>query len=95
MATILREASGEFDWVLLDTPPVGLLPDAQHIVRMADAVLLVIAAGATPYQLVQRAVAEVGPERILGTVLNRVQKGAIPMTSYYSHYYGHLHDESS
>jgi len=95
MATVLREASGEFDWVLLDTPPVGLLPDAQHIVRMADAVLMVIAAGTTPYTLVQRAVAEVGPDRIIGTVLNRVQEGAIPMTSYYKHYYGSLQDASS
>ena len=56
---------------------------------------MVIAAGTTPYKLVQRAVAEVGPDRIIGTVLNRVQEGAIPMTSYYKHYYGSVKDASS
>jgi len=95
MATILREAAGEHDWVFLDTPPVGLLPDAQHIVRMADAVLLVIAAGVTPYKLVQRAVAEVGAERILGTIMNRVDQESLPMTSYYSHYYGSAQGKSA
>ena len=95
MATILREASSEFDWVLLDTPPVGLLPDAQHIMRMADAVLLVIAAGVTPYKLVQRAVAEVGADRILGTIMNRVDQESIPMTSYYGHYYARSSDKPS
>jgi capsular exopolysaccharide synthesis family protein len=87
MATVIKEAASAFDWVLLDTPPVGLLPDAQHITRMADAVLLVIAAGVTPYTLVQRAVGEIGADRILGTILNRVNQDAIPMTSYYGHYY--------
>jgi capsular exopolysaccharide synthesis family protein len=88
MAAVVREAGREFDWVLLDTPPVGLLPDAQHVTRIADAVLLVIAAGVTPYNLVQRAVGELGADRILGTILNRVQQEAIPMTSYYRQYYG-------
>jgi Mrp family chromosome partitioning ATPase len=88
MASVIKEAASAFDWVLLDTPPVGLLPDAQHVTRMADAVLLVIAAGVTPYTLVRRAIAEIGADRILGTILNRVQETANPMTSYYQHYYG-------
>ena len=35
------------------------------------------------------------PDRIIGTILNRVQEGAIPMTSYYKHYYGSVKDASS
>lgn len=87
MASILREAAKAFDWVLVDTPPVGLLPDAQHLARLTDGVLLVIGAGSTHYEIVQRAIAEVGAERILGTILNRVPESAIPMTTYYNHYY--------
>src|SRR6185436_6969833 len=30
---VVREAGARFDWVLLDTPPVGLLPDAQFIAQ--------------------------------------------------------------
>jgi capsular exopolysaccharide synthesis family protein len=88
MASILREAVKTFDWVLVDTPPMGLLPDAQHLARLTDGVLLVIGAGSTDYKIVRRAIAEVGADRIVGTILNKVQESAIPMTTYYDHYYG-------
>jgi capsular exopolysaccharide synthesis family protein len=88
MASILREAVKTFDWVLIDTPPMGILPDAQHLARLTDGVLLVIGAGSTPYNIVQRAIAEVGADRIVGTILNRVQESAIPLSTYYDHYYG-------
>jgi len=88
MASILREAARTFDWVLIDTPPMGILPDAQHLARLTDGVLLVIGAGSTHYHMVQRAIAEVGADRIVGTILNRVDESAIPLTTYYDHYYG-------
>ena len=40
-----RRRRPSFDWVLLDTPPVGLLPDAQLLGRMAQAAIFVIRAG--------------------------------------------------
>jgi Mrp family chromosome partitioning ATPase len=46
---IIKDASAPFDWVLLDTPPVGLLTDAQLVARVSDGVLFVIAAGSTPF----------------------------------------------
>jgi capsular exopolysaccharide synthesis family protein len=67
-------AAERFDWVLIDTPPVGLLPDAQLIARLCDGVLFVIAAGSTPYALVKRSIDELGADRIIGTVLNRVKE---------------------
>jgi capsular exopolysaccharide synthesis family protein len=87
MRTVISEAAARFDWVLLDTPPVGLLPDAHLIARVSEGVLFVIAAGMTPYTLVQRAIAELGPERIIGTVLNRVAKDDMPVSTYYNRYY--------
>jgi len=82
----VKTAAERFDCVLLDTPPVGLLPDAQLVARLCDGVLFVIAAGATPYPLVKRAMDELGTERIIGTVLNRVERSALP--SNYGSYYG-------
>jgi capsular exopolysaccharide synthesis family protein len=84
---IIKDASARFDWVLLDAPPIGLLPDAQLIARLCENVLFVIAAGSTPYHLVQRGIAELGPERIVGTVLNRVQGRTLPVSDYYDGYY--------
>jgi len=93
MASLVEQCSNEFDWVLIDTPPVGLLPDAQVLARLIRAVVFVIAAGATPSTAVQRAIAELGSDCIIGTVLNRVDQRRIPDAGYYSRY-GYGYDES-
>jgi len=87
MKAVIAEAVARFDWVILDTPPVGLMPDAQLLARLADGVVVVIGAGATPYTLVQRVVSELGADQIIGTVLNRVDEATVPATGYYGHYY--------
>ena len=88
MRQLLDESSEQFDWVLLDAPPVGFMPDAGLLASMAQGVLFVIAAGSTPYHLVQRATTELGLDCIVGTVLNRVDDQNIPATGYYHDYYG-------
>ena len=50
--------------------------------------IVVIGAGSTPYTLVQRVIDELGPEQIIGTVLNRVEEQQPPANSYLSDYYG-------
>ncbi len=86
MGALIEECAKQFDWVLLDTPPVGLMPDAQVLARLTRAVVLVIAAGATPAAAVKRAVEELGPDAIIGTVLNRVDERQIPEAGYYVQY---------
>jgi capsular exopolysaccharide synthesis family protein len=81
------EMKARFDWVLIDTPPIGLLSDAQLIAGSCDGVIFVIAAGSTSYQLVKRSIAEVGPERIIGVVLNRVDEGELISHGYYGDYH--------
>jgi capsular exopolysaccharide synthesis family protein len=94
MRRVIEEARTRFDWVIVDTPPVGLLPDAKLLAEMADVALLVVQAGSTPYGLVQRAVSAIGREKILGVVLNRAddmvgQSGY----GYYSYYDGYGSDK--
>jgi Mrp family chromosome partitioning ATPase len=83
---IVSAAAAQFDWVLIDTPPIGLLPDAQLVARISEAVLFVVGAGVTPYGFVQRGIAALGPERIVGVVLNRVDESVTAVDSYYGHY---------
>jgi polysaccharide biosynthesis transport protein len=89
MGEVIRECAASFDWVLVDTPPVGLLSDAQVLARLVNGVIFVIAAGATPAAAVERAVSELGAESIIGTVLNRVENRYIPEANYYDEYYGY------
>ena len=87
MSTLLEESAKSFDWILVDAPPVTLLPDAHLLARLTRAVIFVIGAGSTPYPLVERAIADVGRESIVGTVLNRISDQNIPATEYYSEYH--------
>jgi succinoglycan biosynthesis transport protein ExoP len=87
MRTLVAEAASRFDWVLVDTPPVGLLSDANLVARVTDGVLFVIAADRTPFDLVQRGIEELGADRIVGTVLNRVDESSLHAHGYYGRYY--------
>jgi Mrp family chromosome partitioning ATPase len=88
MKSLLAEASSRYDWVILDTPPMGLLPDAQLLSGLADGVIVVVGAGTTPYPLVQRVINELGVDNIIGTVLNRVEEVNLPANDYHHDYYG-------
>jgi capsular exopolysaccharide synthesis family protein len=86
MRAILRWSAQAFDWVIVDTPPVALLPDANILARLVDGVLLVVGAGSTPYADVKRAVSTIGQDRIVGVVLNRSAEGK-RRDRYLSRYY--------
>jgi protein-tyrosine kinase len=85
---VLEAAASRFDWVLVDTPPVGMLTDAQIVSSLTDGVLFVIRAGRTDYSIVQRAIAELGVGRVVGTVLNYVDEKMMRLPSDYQTYYG-------
>jgi capsular exopolysaccharide synthesis family protein len=89
MNRILTEATQRFDWVIVDTPPVALLPDANLLAAMIDTALLVIGANSTPYPLIRRAIEAIGEQRILGVVLNRMAVADIVASyNYYGYGYG-------
>jgi capsular exopolysaccharide synthesis family protein len=88
MRALIEEAAEAFDWVLLDAPPVGIMPDANLLARLTQGVIFVVAAGMTPYKLVARAIADIGRDSIVGVVLNRMDADSIPQSDYYQEYYG-------
>lgn len=82
MQQLIADAAEAFDFVLIDTPPVTLIPDAGVLAPLADAVVLVIAAATTPYDAVERAVTTIGRDRILGTVLNKAEEASLGRYGY-------------
>jgi capsular exopolysaccharide synthesis family protein len=86
MHRLMTAATSTFDWVIIDTPPVGMLPDVGLLSSLADAVLLVVEAGGVRYDLVQRTVESIGADRIFGVVLNKVPERDI-VAAYGMHYY--------
>jgi protein-tyrosine kinase len=85
MRGLIDEARTRFDWVLLDTPPVALLPDAKVLAALADVALIVVLAGRTGYDAIQSAVDGIGRDRIFGVVLNGTAEPEL--TESYGAYY--------
>lgn len=82
---LLQEAAARYEWVILDTPPVGMISDAKLMAGLVDGVVFVIGAGSTGWQPAERAIAEIGRDRILGAVLNRVDQSETIPADYYRH----------
>ncbi len=80
---LLQKLAPLFDWVLLDSAPILPVSDAGLIAECCDGVLLVVRAKSTPFDLVQKAKKELGEDRLLGVVLNGVER----RDSYGSYYY--------
>jgi capsular exopolysaccharide synthesis family protein len=60
-----------FRYVIVDTPPTLLVPDAQIMASVADATILVAAADITPRAAVARALSMLEPANLFSVVLNR------------------------
>lgn len=59
-----------FDWVVIDSPPVLPLADTSVWARFADGILLVVRAGRTERQPLQRGLGALEQSRLLGLVVN-------------------------
>jgi protein-tyrosine kinase len=86
MRRVIVEGAERFDWVIVDTPPVALLPDAKLISSLADGAVLVIRSGYSPIDLIKRAIEALGREKILGVVFNGAEAQKHGNKAYYGYY---------
>jgi capsular exopolysaccharide synthesis family protein len=93
MRGLVDELRKHYDWILIDTPPVGAVSDPLILSTVTDGVIVVTGAEMVPRKAVLHTLERIHETgaRILGLVLNRAQieKHAY----YYSHYYGHYYGE--
>ncbi|HJC25108.1 MAG TPA: polysaccharide biosynthesis tyrosine autokinase [Candidatus Eisenbergiella merdavium] len=85
--TLVERFRAEYDYIIIDTPPLGSVIDSAIVARECDGVVLVIEAKAISYKFARtvKEQLERAECRILGCVLNKVEpKGG----AYYSKYYG-------
>ena len=84
---LLDKLAGEYRYVFVDAPPLGLVSDAERIGHMCDGAILCVRGGYTPKGAVRESVAQLGRAGcpLLGIVLNRV---ADSKSGYYHKYYG-------
>ena len=88
---LIEFARDQFDYVLIDCPPMGAAIDAAVISRSCDGAIIVVSQGTVSSRgiiNVKRQLENAGVH-ILGAVLNKVQmKKNTYYTSYYGSYYG-------
>jgi capsular exopolysaccharide synthesis family protein len=68
---LVREARRQFDYVIIDTPPVLPTPDSRLLAEWIDGYVIVVGADNTPRKLLEETLALLGPAKILGLVFNR------------------------
>ena len=79
MSTIINTLKAEYDYVIIDSPPILPLVDMNILTKIVDGLLLVVRAGKTPKDMVIKAVNSVSQDDILGIILN----GAEPSLNRY------------
>ncbi|MBO4939124.1 MAG: polysaccharide biosynthesis tyrosine autokinase [Oscillospiraceae bacterium] len=98
MQALLRWARKEFDFVVLDLPPMAEVSDAESIMELADASLLVVRQNTAVAPAVNKAIASLdsGKAKLLGCVLNNVSSTSLSSGQGYGYggygkygHYGH------
>jgi capsular exopolysaccharide synthesis family protein len=83
--TLFQKVSPQFDWIVIDSPPVLPLSDAVALRHHADGVLMVAKAACTSMKAVEDAMARLGKRHILGLLLNGIEKLDQPYSRYYQY----------
>jgi Mrp family chromosome partitioning ATPase len=85
MRNLLHEASQQYKYVVLDSPPLLNLADSRILAKLVDGVILVVGAGCTPRDLIHRAYVSAldAGSQVLGVAMNYVDTSV----GYYAHEY--------
>jgi polysaccharide biosynthesis transport protein len=89
MRDLIAELRDEFDYIVLDTPPLLSVVDALALATVADTVLLIVEWGRTPRASISEALKVLRPEahRVAGIVLNKVDLRQLQGYSYVGYHY--------
>lgn len=84
---LVDQAKSEYDYIIIDTPPITSVIDGAIVARVCDGAALVVESGAISYRIAQRVKQQMEKTgcRLLGVVLNKVGG---ENSGYYSKYYG-------
>ena len=83
MKEFVKELEKEFDYIIFDTPPVGVVIDSLPLVKQSDGVVLVVKHNSTTYPDLKKVIETINRNngKILGVIINNVE-------SVKSHKYG-------
>jgi len=83
LSTLMDQLTTQFDWIVIDSPPVLPLADTSVWSRIADGILLVTRQGITEKRQLQRGVEALDHKKLIGALINSSQSSASSDHYYY------------
>ncbi|HEY4573334.1 MAG TPA: CpsD/CapB family tyrosine-protein kinase [Thermoanaerobaculia bacterium] len=83
MSEVLNEARAAYEIVVIDSPPMTLLASARSLAARSDGVVMVVRAGQSKRHDIEKTLAALGPEKLIGAVLNFAPISARGYRGYY------------
>lgn len=89
---LIEHLRNYYDYVIIDTPPLGGVIDGAVIAKICDGIAIVVASNTVSYRFVQKIQEQLERTdcKILGVILNMVDMSG---NSYYEKYYGKYEKE--
>ena len=84
---LLSAVRDRYDYVILDTPPIVPVVDSALLSRVVDGVLVVVSANKTPRKLLEEALNELEPAKVVGIVFNNDDRPLFGYDTNYRRYF--------
>ncbi len=78
IAALLTELKKQYEYIVVDAPPILPLADMHMLAGMADTLVLVVRAGLTPRSVVEKAVRAIGTTSDACIILNGLESEGVP-----------------
>ncbi len=88
MSVLMQQLENDYDFIIIDAPPLGVEAEALTLGKLADGMLLVARPGILEHQSARRAkeLLQQSHQNVLGLVVNGfLSESQIPNLSYYDH----------
>ena len=87
LGAVIGEARRQYDYVLVDTPPVVALPDCRLLAKWIDGFLVLVTTDKTPRKQLAETLNLLDPEKVIGLIFNGVRRSSSRYYGYYSYYH--------
>lgn len=93
MKQLLEDLSTEYDFIVIDSPPVMPVSDPMLLSTMVDGVVIVVDSHKTPKKVVREVRSRLSSvnANLIGVVLNKVNWRHGDYSDHYKHYYSYYH----
>lgn len=91
MTDFIKQVEQEYDYIIFDTPPVGVVIDAVPIIKASDGVVVVVKNNSTTYPQLNKTLEfiERSGAKTLGVIINKVKPAENNKKGYSGYSYGY------